>query len=217
MGAGTNSVAGAMSSVRGSIGGAVGQVRRARAVDEVRACSGGAVGSIGDTRGNTGAGLGVVATSSRGGRVGVVHGRGCVVRGRVVGHGNRLGRGIVRGRARGWSPLRVVRSRGSSCVAVGLDNNGLNLLGDNGACRPTVLGHAVTVDGSVLVALLAPAPAQETGQSGGGKGSEDNTGNGSTRDVMALGRDGDLGGSNNRSGSVGDTAGGGASDDAGGV
>lgn len=185
----------------------------------VRGCVGGAVGSIADTsvgsvvrgvgnaRDNTpGAGLRVIAVG--GGRVGV-HGRGGVVRGRVVGHGHRLGRGRVGGRA--CSRHRrsgAIARRSGGVVDVRLDNNGLNLLGDNSACRATVLVGAVAVDGSVLVALLAPAPAQETGQNGGGKGSEDNTGNSSARDVVA-GRDDNRGGANGAR-TIVDTASGGA-------
>lgn len=217
-----NSITGTVDGVRGRVGSAVGQVRGAgadsvdsasdsidSAVGGVRGRVGSAVHGVGGTRHDTSAGLGVVPAS--GGRVGV-HGCGCVVSGRSVTHGHRLGRGRVRGPARGrnhWGG--VVGGRGSShVVAVGLDNNGLNLLGDNGACGPTGFGGTVAVDGGVFAALLAPAPAQETGQSRGSKGSEDNTGNGATRDFIVLGReggrDGGLGGSNKGSGGAGGRA-----------
>lgn len=114
-----------------------------------------------------------------------------------MGHGRRLARGRVGGRV--CSRHRrsgAIARRSGGVVAVRLDNNGLNLLGDNSACRATALVGAVAVDGSVLLALLAPAPAQKTGQNGGGNCSEDNTGNRSARDVIVLGRVGiaDLGG-----------------------
>lgn len=198
----------AMRSVRGTVDGSMGSIAdtSAHSVDVVS-------NSVGGARDNTpGAGLGVVAAGGSvrvsvhgcGGRVGV-HGRGGVVRGRVVGHGRRLARGRVGGRASSRIHRSGVIARSSGgIVAVRLDNNGLNLLGNNSACRATVLVSTVTVDGSVLVALLAPAPAQETGQNGSGKGSEDNTGNGSARDVC-VSHDGIAarGGFNKRGGACG--------------
>lgn len=153
-------------------------------------------------------------------------------------------RGVVRGR---WVHVivgagRVVvhrccggriscRARSSGCGKVGgasLDHNRLNLLGHNCACGSMVIvGRVLIVHGRVLVTFLAPAPGQQTRNCQGCQATDNNTGNGATREPTGLllhgyraicGSDnrGRGGGTNSAGGSrCADKATGGAANDAG--
>lgn len=72
-------------------------------------------------------------------------------------------------------------------MGTGLDDDGLDLLCDSGAGRATVLvivRRVGVVGRSVLVALSSPAPGQKTSKGQDGQASEDNTGNGASRQLL---------------------------------
>lgn len=131
-------------------------------------------------------------------------------------------RGVVRGRRMNSVRASVISSRGVvslvrgdrpsiggvygrvvgggivvvGLVGTGLDDDGLDLLCYNGADRVTVLvfvGRVDVVGSSVLAAISSPAPGQKTGKGQDGQASEDNTGNGASRQrvhFLRLGGDG---------------------------
>lgn len=172
----------------------------------------------------------------------VVRGRGVnSIRGSVISsrsvvvplvRGDRLSSSGVCGRVVGGNIVVV------GLVGTGLDDNGFDLLCDNGAGRATVLvivGRVGVVGSNVLAAFSSPAPDQKTGKGQGGQASEDNTGNGASRQLLLslrldgnggpggaldgggrAGRTNDGRGTDGGAGDRGDT-GSGAADDAGGT
>lgn len=175
------------------------KIHLVRATSIVADIIGGIVAIVVHVRGAVVAIVGsVVPSRSRG----VVRGRGVHnVRASVISsrrvvvplvRGDRLSSGVVRGRVVGGDIVVVV-----GLVGTGLDNDGFDLLCDNGAGRATVLvlvGRVGVVDSSVLTALSSPAPGQKTSKGQRGQASKDNTGNGASRQfLLSLRLDGNRG------------------------
>jgi len=208
----------------GVVGGGRGRVMNTRWV------VGGGRGSVMDTRSVVGGGRGRVMNTSvhaTGGGVG----SGAVGAGRrrvmstssVHAHGGGGAGGVVgvgsRDRGRGNDGGSIIVGGVGGTGGDRLDNDGLNLLGHDGAGGASVIvGRGrVVVNGRVLGTLLSPAPAQETSYGGGSQASQNDTGDGSSRDMLTLRRhEGSPGGGDDGvSGASAADAGGGTADDTG--